>query len=272
MKLSTQEANLFFELTWALQFFANQRLKVLPSIKTLNEYIVCPTQEKVKVRDALYKSKQLIDMFVEENPQEFSQDKLLIVSNWKGYVKGDFYIERFLKKQAIFVSNDNQVYGVCGLHQGFDEMIDPADLPFLVHAVLLPFLGKIVYDGLFQAYHIQFGGGIRGNLKERYMIAKQNNRVIESFESQPLSEQSKTQLLRDWEPEVNDLYERAKHLKAGSNYPFTYGAAFGLVKASLQFAQVVVSHSKDLNAMYKSLKKVQRELTKAFTIIGREEE
>ncbi|MFH0822384.1 MAG: hypothetical protein V2B18_06500 [Pseudomonadota bacterium] len=272
MRLSTQEADLFYELMLPLQYFVNQGLKVSPSIKTLDEYVACSLEEKTKVRDALYKNPQLIDLFVAENPRNFSEDKLVILGKWKDYVKGEFFVERYLKKHAIFITDDNRVYAVCGLRQGFDEIIDPYDLPVLVKAVLLPFLGRIIYDGLFNTYSINFGGGIRRSLREQYLTAKQNNRIIDSFESPPSSKQSRTQPLKDWEPEINDLYERAKHLKAGSNSPMTHGAAFGLVKAGLEFAQAAVSHSKDLNALYKSLDKVRRELKKAYTIIGREEE
>jgi hypothetical protein len=271
MKLSTQEADLFFELMWKLQFFVNQRLNIEPSIKTVAEYIACPTQDKMKVREALYQNKHLIDSFVQENPENISPDKLLMVSKWKDAVEGEFYIERLLKKHAILISEKKQVYGVCGIHQDFDEMINPYDLPLLVHAVLLPFSGKVVYDGLFRAYKIHFGGGIRGDLKESYMIAKQNNRVIDSFESQPSSKHLKAHVLKDWRPEIDELYEKAKHLKAGSNCPLTYGAAFGLVKASLEFAQAVMVESEDLDILYKSLRKIQRELGKAYTVISREE-
>ncbi|MBF0235487.1 MAG: hypothetical protein HQK65_21000 [Desulfamplus sp.] len=271
MKLSTEEAELFFELTWPLQFFVNQKLKVLPSIRTLEEYIDCSKDEKFKVRQALYENKPLIDLFVQENPQGFTQDKLSMISEWKKFIKGDFYIERFLKKQAIFISKDDQVYGVCGLNQGFDELIHPSYLPLMVTTVLLPFAGRIIYDGLFQTYNIHFGSGIRGNLKEIYMIAKQNQRVIETLEGSARSIPSKTQVLKNWEPEIQELYEKAKHLKGGVHYPPTYASAFGLVKASLDFAQVVVSDSTDLNTLYKTLKKLERELNKAYTILNREE-
>jgi hypothetical protein len=271
MRLFKQEADLFFELMWALQFFVNQKLNILPAVTTLEKYIAGPLEEKSKVRKALYENKQLIDLFVQENPHNFPQDRLLIVSKWRNFVQGEFYIERFLKKHAIFISKENQVYAVCGLYQDLDEMIDPYDLPLYVQAVLLPFAGKIIYDGLFQTYNISFGGGIRGNLKESYMIAKQNNRVIETFEPQLALKPAKAHVLKDWGPEINDLYEKAKHLKAGPNYPLTYGAAFGLVRAGLEFAQTVVSDPKDLDALYKSLKKAQRELNKAYKILNREE-
>jgi hypothetical protein len=56
MKLSMQEADLFFELMWALQFFVNQRLNILSSVETVTAYKELPTEEKLKVRDALYKN------------------------------------------------------------------------------------------------------------------------------------------------------------------------------------------------------------------------
>jgi hypothetical protein len=185
---------------------------------------------------------------------------------------GDFYIERFLKKQAIFIANDDKVYGVCGLYEGLDEMIHTSYLPLWIKGVLLPFAGKIVYDGLFQSHNIYFGSGIRRRLKETYMIAKQNDRIILSLDSAPVAKKAKRQALKRWEPEINDLYEKAKQLKGGADYPLTHGAAFGLVKASLEFAQGAVASSKDIDALYKALKKVERELKKAYTILDREDQ
>ena len=68
MKLSKQDADLFFELMWTLQYFINQKLRLLSTIKTLEEYIACSTEEKIKVRQALYEQPELIDTFIDENP------------------------------------------------------------------------------------------------------------------------------------------------------------------------------------------------------------
>jgi hypothetical protein len=270
MKLSNQDATLFFELMWPLQFFVNQKLNILPSVQTLEDYSALSMDEKIKVRDVLFDSKQWIDAFVKENPQQFSEDKLLMISKWRDFIKDDFYIERFLKKQAIFISSDKHVYGVCGLYDGFDKMIHSSNLPLLIKTVLLPFAGKIIYDGVLQGYNVYFGSGISSDLKETYLIAKQKNRIMESFESQSVTKPAKGQLLKNWEPEVTALYNKAKQLKAGSSYPATYESAFALVKASLEYAQVIVNHS-DTDASYKSLKKVARTLDKAYTILEREE-
>ena len=48
MKLSEQDAKLFFDLMWALQYFVNQKLKILTGVKSLNDYAGCPTEKNLK--------------------------------------------------------------------------------------------------------------------------------------------------------------------------------------------------------------------------------
>ena len=40
MKLTTEEAELFFDLMWSLQFFINKELKIFTKIKNRKEYSV----------------------------------------------------------------------------------------------------------------------------------------------------------------------------------------------------------------------------------------
>ena len=103
-----------------------------------------------------------------------------------------FYIERFLKRYTIFIK-DAEVYGVLGLREDFEEVVPRSRLPLYVETALVPFKGKIVYDGLFQAYNIYFGGRTKRNLRESYMRAKQNNRIIESLEPAQKETQRKKQ-------------------------------------------------------------------------------
>ena len=117
MKLPEQDAELFFQLMWALQFYVNQKVKILP-ISTLDDYLDAPTDQKVKVREAVYENIDLIDSFVRENPQNFSSEHLDIISKWKQFIRGSFFIERQLKKYAVFIQDD-RVYGVLGLHGSF---------------------------------------------------------------------------------------------------------------------------------------------------------
>jgi len=259
MKLSEQDAKLFFDLMWALQNFVNQKLKILSDVKSLDDYAACSTEGKIEVRKALYADTKLIDSYVQKNPQNFSDKKLSIVSNWKNYIEGDFHIERFLKRYAVFIKGTD-VYGVLGLHQEFDELIHRSNLPLYVNTVLLPFKGKIIYDSLFQAYKFYFGAGIKHELKESYMRAKQNNRIIERLEPAQKGTQKKKpkKSLKNWMPELNELAGRAKKLRGSSEHSAIYGPAFSLVKANIEFAQLSVSDSADLDHLYKSfLRKIK---------------
>ena len=272
MKLSEQEANLFFKLMWSLQYFVNHKLKIHTKIKNVDDYANCNTGKKVEVRKALYENLDLIDSFVHGNPQNFSKENLSIISSWKDYIGGDFYIERFLKKYTVFIQED-KVYGVLGLQQGIDELSHRTNLPLYVNTILLPFRGKIIYDGLLGSRNIYFGGGIKYSLKETYMRAKQNNRIIESLEVQPEGYQKTiaTKPLKHWQPVLDELAVKAKKLRGSLDLPAIYSPAFSLVKASIEFAQLAVSDDEDLENLYKVLRKVNRALNKSNTILDREE-
>ena len=64
-----------------------------------------------------------------------------------------FQIFRYLKKHAIFIGEDSQVYGVLALQDSLEEMFYGRPLPIMVQAVLLPFRGKIIYDALTHGLH-----------------------------------------------------------------------------------------------------------------------
>jgi len=163
MKLTPQDAQLFFKLMWSLQYYVNLKMAILPTIKSVERFAQLSSTEKLPVRDALYDNIELIDSYLEENPQGFSQEELEIVKSWKKFQRGDYFIERLLKRYAIFIES-GKVYGVVALYDSFEEMLAYVRLPYYVKAVLLPFKGKIIYDGILQGYAVSFGGGIRGLL------------------------------------------------------------------------------------------------------------
>ncbi|HID30006.1 MAG TPA: hypothetical protein EYP19_08385 [Desulfobacterales bacterium] len=273
MKLSKQDADLFFELMWPLQLFVNRQLQVLPKVSTLEAYLDCSREEKAQVRDAMYGHIELMDTFVQENPHQFSEDKLEIIAKWKHFVAGDFFIERLLKKYAIFIGSGEKVYGVLALHDAFQDMFYPGQLPVRVKAVLLPFKGRIIYDGLLEIYNIFFGRGISTELKEVYMAAKQNGRIIERLEDD--IEQAKVQRphkpAKDWGPELDELVAKARRLRGGSDQPPIYSPAFRLVKVSLELAQRAVESPDDLDRLWECLQKVERALGSVETTLHRSE-
>ncbi len=276
MKLSTGEVALYYKLMWPLQFYVNQKLNILPNIDSIEAYTgAYDSEDRLPVRNALYEHVELIDAFVGENPAQLTGDELAIVQSWKNFVAGDFYIERFLKKGAVFIHSGEppQVYMVLGLTDSLKEFFQYSHRPpILVKAVLLPFKGRIIYDGMFQFYSIFFGGGIKGNLKEIYMTAKQNQRIIETLApdvSAKQQEKKPQKPARDWRPEVDELVKTANKLKGG-NVPIQ-SEAFSLLKAGATLAQTVVHTPDDLDALWKLHKRANTALRKLEKTLYRAE-
>jgi hypothetical protein len=108
--------------------------------------------------------------------------ELAAISKWKKFVRDDFFIERYLKDYAIFISDENEVFAVYGLTSALDEYFPKFALPVrLGKVILLPFQDKIITDGFFLPYRIIFGGGIKQELKEIYIKAKRKDKIIKGF-------------------------------------------------------------------------------------------
>lgn len=174
MLLERHDCESFFRLHQTLMFFVNGRLKVLPDeIATPDHFAALSPATRLKVRDALTANLELIDAFAAENPAHLPDDELDIVRAWRHLVAGKFYLYRELKAHAVFLSTTDPpvAYGVLALSQPFEELLGPY-LPVLTDTALLPFKGRIVYDGLLTGYNVSFGPGVRRSLDEAYREAK----------------------------------------------------------------------------------------------------
>lgn len=264
MHLSQQDAALYYELMWALQFHIQQTLNLSPAVQSPKQYAELPMEHKLKVREALYGDPTWIARFLQENPQQFSDEKCAIVASWKHFIADDFYIERMLKKYTIFISRDEKVYGVWGLQDDFDALFHPSQLPLCVRAVLLPFQDKIIYDGLLQGYNVRFGSGISSDLKEVYLSAKQQSEIIETLNRS--SSQSAISVaakpVKDWTPELEELLTKASKLRGGNGQPSVYSPIFSLIKASLELGHAATLDSDDSEHLWKLLAKVEQAVRK----------
>ena len=183
MRLSLEDVEVFFRLHRSLMCFVNRRLEVVEGkIATPENYAKLPGDVRYKVHQALIDHQELIDAFADENPYHFDEAELEIVRSWKHLVFGTFYAFRQLKTHMIFLSTTEPVvaYGVLALFDPFEDMIG-TDLPRMVKTTLLPFKGRIVYDGLMMGQNIHFGGGIRRSLAEGYNEAKEREGIITSL-------------------------------------------------------------------------------------------
>lgn len=272
MYLSQEDAALFYKLMFGLQFYVSQKLALQPTIKSQDAYVKLDQQAKLVVRDALYEHPELIDAFVKENPATVPDAELAIVASWKGFVAGDFFIERYLKKYSIWIGSGSpaNVYGVLGITHSLEDVIHRSYLPIRVKSVLLPFKGQIIYDGLLSPYNVFFGSGIKSSLHEEYMAAKQNGRILENLASTPARQPSpKAKAVRDWRVEVDEIVTRTSQLK-GQNVPLQ-SEAFSLLKAAAELTQAAVQQPDDLDEVGRQTKKVQRALRKLETVLQRVE-
>jgi hypothetical protein len=261
MVLTEPECKLFYQLMWSLQHYVNQKLKLIPAIKSLDDYIALEMEQKISVRNALYENISLIDDYVKDNPQNFSADELAQVKSWKLFVSGQFYIERYLKKYHIFIGPQNKVYAVYGLTQPLSEIIHKSYLPHAVEIVLLPFADKIIYDGVLMQYSVHFGGNISSELKDIYLRAKNNDEIIESLRVQAKKSVA-PKMVKNWQLEMQELNKIAHGLRGGQGQPALYSPAFSLIKAAIELGELATAVPQDKDALWKAYHRVGRALDK----------
>ena len=270
MILSREDASQFFRLMWGLQLYVNRQMHILPDIADLDAYARLDRKDKVKVRDTLWKNPALIDDYVQANPESLSPDDLDIVHKWNGFVADTFYILRYLKHYAVFLGR-SKVYAVLGLFDDLDAVFGHRPLPIMVEAVLLPFKGKIIYDGSCRVQNIVFGAGIRSSFEETYRTAKQNGRVIiglapETMIDRPLDRRPK--LNEDCESAMDQIVQASERLRGGT---VVQSSAFALLRASAELVQVAVQSPDDLDAMGRSGHRVGLALSRMQKALERAE-
>jgi hypothetical protein len=268
MNLQQKDADLFYKLMWGLQFFVNQELKILPVIRSLQDYIELPPQEKIDVRDRLWAKATIIDNYVSQNPDGLDADDLAIVRKWKGFISGTFQIFRYLKGHTIFIGQNSRVYAVLSIYEPFQDVLHGQPTPINVDAVLLPFKGQIVYDGMLKMYPILWGKNVRAELNDTYMRAKQNGRIIATLEpSEVAPRRSQPKPRKDWSPMAEEFVRMSEKMRGNDAVE---NAALGLLRASAQLAEAVAKGGRDPyeirqlgHTVWKAIKRVDTSLKRA---------
>lgn len=181
MSLSEAEAALFYKLMIGLQCYVCQQLDLYPQVTSSDAYRQLDQPAKLVIRNELYNQPELIDAFVKVNPLTLPTVELAIVQQWKNFVAGDFYVERYLPSYSIWIAAapPANVYAVYGIAQPIEAIIERVYLPLRVNSVLLPFQDKIIYDGFLSTYPTRLGGPLNATLRDEYITAKQQGRIIE---------------------------------------------------------------------------------------------
>ncbi len=267
MILHPQDAELFYKLMLGVQYYINQQTGTLKEVKSPGEFARLPTEKKAKVRERMWERPELMDDYIQANPDSFSEDELAILRSWRGhFLKGTFYIFRHLKKGTLFIGDKDKVYLVIGLMTPFEELVPDYALPQMAEAVLLPFKGSIIYDGLFSSYPVIIGRNIRANLNHLYQVAKQKERIITSFDpkSEPVVSPARPRT-SNLEPKLAEIASQLAGIKGETG---TQNAALALTRASLELAMAASKGEE----MALQRRKVRKAATRLENILEIEEE
>lgn len=183
MQLSAQDTERFYRIWWPLLRYVNAQRHIVPDLPAVPGKATISSQEAHQIRKVLWKSDDLREAFIAQNPADLPAADLAMVASWGDRVAGQFFIFRHLKKYTVFLTEEEppQAYGVLGLASPIQEVI-PWALPVLVEAVLLPFEDKIIYDSLLVPYPVTFGSGIRRRLNDAYRTVQERGGVITTLQ------------------------------------------------------------------------------------------
>ena len=184
MKISRDDAQLFFELFLPLLDFTNKRFNVFPCNETFKENFEkskgIDIKNALSVANTLWTNDYLIDEYLKQ--ATLNNECRELVSSWKRHITGDFILERHLKKGSVFISTDNRrVYLVNGLFSSWEEMIQYRKPPVLLTVTLLPWKDVIISDGLVSITSMHFGNNYSSDFKEIYLHAKRSGNIIKSL-------------------------------------------------------------------------------------------
>jgi hypothetical protein len=266
MNLASEDARLFFKLYFALLAFANRELKVVEDVSKADDIAKTKIERTQKIREALFKHPGLLDRFVAENPEGFSPEELESIKSWKHRVSGDFYLMRYLKKYAVFMTmkGTSHLYGVLGLYDSFETVTGGQPLPVALRTTLLPFKDHIIWDGIVTTYSVLFGPGIRADLDVTYKQLKEKEGIIEQLASPEGEPKTRTSLkLRaakpapDWKPTINEIVVIVDKMRRADTPDQT--AALALLRAAAHLALGAFDEARETGY---ELRQVRRALTR----------
>ncbi|MFM7440539.1 MAG: hypothetical protein ACKO2V_18400, partial [Snowella sp.] len=250
--------------------YVNQKFELFPQINSTKLFLGLNPEQRFSIHSKLYDNIKIIDTFLVDNPDQLTPEQLTIASQFKRFVRGDFFVERFLTKYTIFIDEKNKVYGVLGLTEPLNEMIDKSYLPLNIYTTLLPFKDKIIYDGLFKSRNILFGSGIKGELKEIYMAAKQCNRIIETLAKPSSSTRRKKQTSnKELAPVINELKKSILKISLSSDDPAILKPTLSMLKSSLMLLEIAADSPNNWAEIDKISRKVLNSVKQVEKVIER---
>jgi len=184
MNLEKPEIENFFKLNKSLLFYVNKKKQLIKGISSVVQLRGQISEKVIKLRNAIVKDPTWIDTFLKENPFNFSREELQTIESWKKGILDTFLVVKYEKETTIFYHPTTQkCYGVLSLYDPLPQMLG-SYLPIYAETWLIPFKGKIIYDGIIAPYNIMFGRGIEKTIQSEYQEAILKHGIVTSLTSQ----------------------------------------------------------------------------------------
>jgi len=184
MILSPEDRNYFFEIFLGLLAFVNDKHHLVKKFghPKLAKYV--KKEDAMTLTNKLRENPDIIDDYI-ASARNMTQEKVEILRSWKtNRIDGQFLYMRQLKKYAVFLDTaHNKLYGVLGISNPLSDFFP--SLPKMIHTVLLPFQGHIIYDSLINRCSVTFGSNMRQDFHEQYMEIKRRAGIITSIDGSP---------------------------------------------------------------------------------------
>ena len=182
MILTPEEYNAFLKVHLDLLYYAGKKHKIFNAGTSLKDFKDFPLENKFECREYFNEHPDILEEFIKQNQTKLSSQHMKILDGFRSRIVSDYFIIlKCLKKYAIFIDNDSKkVYGVTGLSNPFHDFF--YDFPVVVKTTILPFNGKIIYDGFLQSYETYLGPNMTWEYNEIYKEAKNKRQIITSLD------------------------------------------------------------------------------------------
>jgi len=180
--LSRDERLAFFSLWYPLLEFVNRNLHLGLDINLKGKL---PEIEIVYVlRERLWENPDLINIFINDSGGDFevTAEGIQILKSWENrHIKDTFLVVEYTPEYAVLMPIESEkspvFYGVVGLESSIAEVLN-YKVHTMIDAILLPYEGKIVYDGLVAPYPLTIDRGITNRILSIYREAEKEERII----------------------------------------------------------------------------------------------
>lgn len=178
MILSTEDGQLYFKLWMPLLDYVNKKYKINTDIKRMADPKDLNPRDVKKIADKMWDEVSVIDEYLTKHSDNILKEHKDIIRGWKRRIRGEFVLERHLKKGSIFISVDYEhVFQVSGITSTWEEMFWNYPLPTVIGATFMPFKDVIISDGLVIPFDINIGRNMASSLKDTYMKAKKDKMI-----------------------------------------------------------------------------------------------